>query len=182
MPDWSRRVEEEGCGLARLLSLCLTLSGKEPALIPDALILVARVRRLLLAPDGALGRLRRMAEGSRMPDAERRRLLSDHHQFQPEAEAALRRILEAARRRDHRVEVETLETAHAVLQDRTPIRETLHGLQSGKDPSGADRDIRIMLAALEPLAPRYAEAEARLRAHAAQGVREPISTGSNGVV
>lgn len=185
MPDWSTRVTQEGRSLARLLSVCLTLASREPRLLPEALHLISRIRRLHLTEAGALGHFRRLAEERPTPERELRRLRADHHQFDPEAEGALRRLLKGARDHDLRLEVETMETAEALLEDRTCIRETLFGmLRAGArhDLAGFADDARHVLDMLDPLAPRFAEAETRLRARAAAQRPAPMSIGSNGVV
>ncbi len=50
------------------------------------------------------------------------------------------------------------------------------------DPAGFAGDARHVLETLDPLAPRFAEAEARLRARAAPQRPAAMSAGSNGVV
>ncbi|MDF2233123.1 hypothetical protein P2H44_11220 [Albimonas sp. CAU 1670] len=173
MDGWQRRVEEEARGLARLLPLVLAMDFKvgTAEFSRHAATLLARLRHMYFLETGALGFLRVAASGLPAPDAERRRLRADHGGFDAAVERAAEALKLAARRHDAPLGMEALAVLTDMVEDRTCIRDSILGMLSSYggpllDAQGRRDDAAFILQRIETLAPRFQEAEARLRQHA----------------
>ena len=180
MDDWRFRVEEEARGLARLLPTVLSLDLKTGTaeFSRHAATLLARLRHMYFLETGALGFLRIAASGRPAPDEDRRRLRADHGGFDARVERAAEALRVAARRHDQPIAMEALALLETMVEDRTCIRDSILGMLSSYggpqlDADGRKDDAAFILEQIEELAPRFREAEERLRAHAAQRGRPP---------
>ncbi|WP_339950134.1 hypothetical protein [uncultured Albimonas sp.] len=173
-------MTEEARGLARLLPLVLTLDLKvgTAEFSRHAATLLGRLRHMYFLETGALGFLRIAATGRPAPDGDRRRLRADHGGFDAEVERAAEALRLAARRFDVPVGMETMALLADMVEDHTCIRESIQGMLASYggallDAKGRQDDAAFILAKLDTLAPRFAEAEERLRVHAAERVHLP---------
>ncbi|SFI67684.1 hypothetical protein [Albimonas pacifica] len=180
MGGWELRVTEEARGLARLLPVVLSVDLKAGTaeFSRQAATLLARLRHMYFLETGALGFLRVAASGRPAPDEDRRRLRADHGGFDAAVERAAEALRVAARRHDVPIGMEALALLEDMVEDRTCIRESIHGMLSSYggaqlDAEGRRSDAAFILERLEALAPRFSEAEERLRIHAADRGHPP---------
>ncbi|MEE3098249.1 MAG: hypothetical protein VX463_00635, partial [Pseudomonadota bacterium] len=181
MPNWNARVEQELRSLDRLLSVTLTIESRFASAEWDlrAAVILRRIRRLYFREDGALGFLRRLAEGEPISEAERLRLRAQHDSFEAEMEDAAEALRVTARRNDIRIDMDAMALLEGLVNDSTTIRDTVHGMFDAPvgalvDTEASRRDARVILDALEPRLNRFREADIRLRMRArAHGVDLP---------
>ena len=162
-------MESEIRGLQRLLTVALKLDQliDEVDFGRRAAAIVARTNRLFFQQNGVLWFLRLSARGEIASTAERRRLRAEHSSFETEVEQAAERLRTESRLRDVRLGLEAMALLEGVVEDRTAIRDSIDGMLKSHDAEGRREDAAFILARLEALAPRFAEAEARLRARVA---------------
>ena len=180
MGGWELRVTEEARGLARLLPVVLSVDLKvgTAEFSRHAATLLARLRHMYFLETGTLGFLRVAAAGRPAPDEDRRRLRADHGGFDAAVERAAEALRVAARRHDLPIGMEALALLEDMVEDRTCIRESILGMLSSYggaqlDARGRQDDAAFILERIEALAPRFSEAEERLRLHAADRGHPP---------
>lgn len=170
---WELSIEEEARGLERLLPviLALDLRMETAEFSRHAAALLGRIRRMYFQETGALGFLRIAASGVPAPDADRRRLRAEHGAFEAPVERAAEALLVAARALDVRLTAEAMSALAQMIEDETPIRAAVRGMLGSYggaqlDAAGRRSDAAFILERLDRLAPRFAEAESRMRVHA----------------